>query len=65
MAQPQRISASDARERLDAGQAVLVCAYDSRPKFEENHLEGAMSLDDLEARLPALDPDETIIFYCA
>src|SRR5436190_977319 len=41
----ERISPQEARRHLDADRnALLVCAYDSQEKFEQYHLEGAISL---------------------
>jgi len=40
-----------------------VCAYDSAEKFEQNHLQGATSLDDFKAQLPNLSKDRDIVFY--
>jgi len=49
---------------VDAGSALLVCAYDDEEKFKKNHLQGAMSLGEFKARLPSLTKDQEIIFYC-
>ena len=65
MVQPIRISAEESRRRVSAGSALLVCAYEDDEKFKNNHLQGAISLNELKSRLPAMPHDQEIIFYCA
>jgi hypothetical protein len=60
-----RISPREARQRVQQGEALLVCAYDSMEKFNQVHLEGALSLDAFRARLSELPKSREIIFYCA
>jgi len=61
-----RISPQQARQHLKADpNALLVCAYDSQEKFDQYHLEGAIPLEDFEARAESLPRDREIIFYCA
>lgn len=60
-----RIGPREAHDHLEGGQALLVCAYDDRQKFEKNHLEGAISLDEFRDRAAALPRDKEVIFYCA
>ncbi len=59
----KRISPEAARRKVDSREALLVCAYDSPEKFSQFHLEGAISLDDLNSRSPG--KGQEIIFYCA
>lgn len=65
MTVPVRISAELAREKNLAGEALLVCAYESAEQFDQNHIEGAMTWQMFESRLPELPKDQAIIFYCA
>ena len=65
MSEPLRISPNEARAKVTSGQALLVCAYDDPDKFKKNRLEGALSFSELLAKLPALNKDREIIFYCA
>lgn len=65
MTDPIRISVEDARQKVGAGTALLVCAYDDDDKFKNNHLQGAISLSDFRANLPSLSTEQEIIFYCA
>lgn len=61
----KRIDVELAREHLDSDSgALLVCAYDEPEKFEENHLEGALSLEQFRKREDDLAKDREIIFYC-
>ena len=65
MTQPLRISAEETRQRVSAGSALLVCAYDDEEKFKNNHLQGAISLSEFKSKLPSISPDQEVIFYCA
>jgi uncharacterized protein (TIGR02284 family) len=60
----KRIPVREARERVQSGRAMLICAYDSQEKFEQNQLEGAMSLPAFESKLPSISKDADLIFYC-
>ena len=60
-----RVSPGEAKQKVTSGAALLVCAYASDAKFAENHLEGAISFADLQARSDQLAKDQEIIFYCA
>jgi len=61
----ERIDPETAHDRVYSGKALLVCAYDSEEKFRENHLEGGISLFELEARKSRIPKDRETIFYCA
>ena len=63
MSSPRRISPRAAHRELAWDQALLVCAYDSAEKFEQNHLQGAISLDEFQTQLPTLPKDHDIVFY--
>ena len=65
MADPDRITPQETFERVKAGTALLVCAYDDEAKFKALHLEGAISLSEFRARLSDLPKSQEIIFYCA
>ena len=65
MSEVIRISPQEARQKVTAGQALLVCAYDDAEKFKTNHLEGALSFSEFRSRLPELANTQAIIFYCA
>lgn len=63
----ERMKPETAREHLKSNDddTMLVCAYDSEEKFENNHLEGAIPLSDFESNADSLDKDRELIFYCA
>ena len=65
MSEVARISVEEARQRVQAGSALLVCAYDSDEKFQKMRLEGAFSLSEFRSRLSTFAKDQEIIFYCA
>jgi len=65
MTQVPRSAPEEVREKVLSGKALLVCAYANEEKFLRNHLEGAISLAELEARQTSLPKDHEIIFYCA
>jgi len=59
-----RVDPEEARRRVEAG-ALLICAYTDTAKCERVRLQGAITLPELEERLPSLPPDQDLIFYCA
>lgn len=63
MADIPRISAEAAHQHMVDKDALLVCAYDDPKKFEQNHLAGAISLDDFRAQADSLPKDREVIFY--
>jgi rhodanese-related sulfurtransferase len=65
MAEPIRTPAEIVRQKVTDGSALLVCAYDDEQKFQQLHLEGAISLAEFKSRTSALEKDQEIIFYCA
>jgi hypothetical protein len=58
-----RISPRETHERVERRGALLVCAYPA-DKCPGTHLAGAITLEDLEARLPSLRADQEIIYFC-
>lgn len=60
-----RTTPAATRERVQAGKALLVCAYESEELCNRNRLEGGMMLAEFTARLPALGKEAEIVFYCA
>lgn len=61
----ERIDVQEARRKVSAGDALLVCAYDEEAKCDRIRLEGAISLKQLDARSATIPKDREIIFYCA
>ncbi|MBC8441892.1 MAG: ArsR family transcriptional regulator [Deltaproteobacteria bacterium] len=58
-----RISAPDAKARVDAGQSLLVCIYDDDKFNSQAHLEGAIPMSEFLKIKPDLSKDTDIIFY--
>jgi hypothetical protein len=65
MTEPERISQKEVYEKLKAGAAVLVCAYEDDEKFKTFHLEGAISFNEFRSNLPSMSKNREIVFYCA
>lgn len=65
MAEVSRITPEETFQKLQAGKALLVCAYESEEQFKNLQLEGAISFPELRAKLPTLSKDQEIILYCA
>lgn len=64
-AQVERVPVADARRLVQAGDALLVCAYDSDERYQQVALDGSISHAAFEQRLPSLPRDTEVIFYCA
>ena len=63
MAEPKRIRVQDVREKLQSGSdLLLVCIY-STEKYNQSHLDGAISMEQFEKRLPSLSKEHEITFY--
>jgi hypothetical protein len=60
-----RIAVDEARRRVLAGDALLVCAYQDEAKCARMKLDGSITVAQLESRLPRLGRDRELIFYCA
>jgi len=65
MPEAVRIAADDARRKVESGEALLVCAYESEDKCRQYKLENAITLNELQGRLPSLSKEQEMIFYCA
>jgi hypothetical protein len=65
MAEVLRVDVQETSGKVAAGQALLVCAYDSDDKFAQYQLDGAISLAELKEKSDGLSMDQEIIFYCA
>jgi hypothetical protein len=65
MADIPRIDVAEARRKVEAAQALLVCAYDDEAKCGRMKLAGSITLAELRSRLPSLPKSQELIFYCA
>jgi hypothetical protein len=63
MSVPKRVSPQEVRSKFQAGQALLVCAYESDVKFRQAALEGAVSFSEFDRRKSSLPRDLEIVFY--
>jgi len=61
----ERVLAEDARRDVEAGRALLVCAYDDANKCRQLRLQNAIALHDLQRRADSVPHNQTLIFYCA
>jgi hypothetical protein len=64
MAEIERIRIAEARRKVQANAALLVCAYAEEAKWNAARLEGAIPLPSLEARAVTLPKSQELIFYC-
>lgn len=63
MPAPKRLGPEEVRSKLQGGQALLVCAYESDVKFRQAALDGAISFSEFERRKASLPRDLLIAFY--
>jgi hypothetical protein len=63
MTAAKRIDAAAAWRSLQAGDALLVCAYEDSQKCARLGLKGAITLSQLRAR--SVEKDRELIFFCA
>jgi len=54
MADVQRISVAEARRKVKANEALLVCGYDDAEKYKKLNLEGSISFSSFQSRLSTL-----------
>jgi len=65
MADIERISVDDARRKVTAHEALLVCAYEDDAKCRMVNLDGSISLTSFQAQAASLPKNQEIIFFCA
>ena len=63
MSAPKRVGAEEVHSKLQSGQALLVCAYESDTKFRQAALEGAIPFSEFERRKSSLSRDLEVVFY--
>lgn len=64
MAEARRISIQEARSKVQAKEALLVCAYDSEEMCGGIRLENALTMGEFQTRLSETSKDQELIFYC-
>lgn len=65
MKEPIRVTPEETYQKLKSGASLLVCAYQDEAKCRKMQLEGSISHNEFESRLPSLSKSQEIIFYCA
>jgi hypothetical protein len=65
MPEISRISVEEARQEVQSGRALLVCAYEQEEKCNQVALEGSLSLTRFQHQVPSLDREQELIFFCA
>ena len=63
--EPTRISPKDVHERLESGEALLVCAYSDEEMCKTMNLPGSILLGEFESKVSSVPKDQEIVFYCA
>jgi hypothetical protein len=59
-----RVSAREAHQKVQAGQALMVCAYESDARFAKFQLAGAIPFSKFKELFPGLGVEQEVIFYC-
>ena len=65
MSKHKRIHADEAKKKVRASEALLVCAYEEDEQFKKMQLEGATSYKEFKKKVASLPKDQEIIFYCS
>jgi hypothetical protein len=65
VADVERISVEEAHKKVQANQALLVCAYEDEAKCRMLNLEGSISLVNFQSKVASLPKTQEIIFFCA
>ncbi len=65
MKKPKGIDPTQAREKVQAGEATLVCAYEDEEKCQKILLDGAIPMVRRRGSLKPRNKDEELILYGA
>lgn len=65
MADIDRINVTDAHRKVQAHEALLVCAYADEAKCQMVNLEGSIGLKAFESQAATLPKSQEVIFFCA
>ena len=63
MNEPPRVNPEEVYQKLKSSKILLVCAYEDEAKFKQMNLQGAISFNTFNLRLPSLSKEQEIIFY--
>jgi hypothetical protein len=58
-----RLGPQEVHNKVQAGKALLICAYESDVKFRQAALVGAISFSEFERRKVSLPRDMELVFY--
>ncbi|VFQ43732.1 rhodanese-like domain [Desulfoluna butyratoxydans] len=59
-----RVTPWEMQGKLARKAAWLVCAYEAEERFRQMHLDGAISLERFQRRLPMMPRATEVVFYC-
>lgn len=65
MTTPERLTPQEIYPKVQSGKALLVCAYADEAKCRSMQLEGSLTFQEFQAKLPVLPKEQEIVFYCA
>ncbi len=60
---PERVGAAEVRRRMLAGENTLLVSVFPEAVHRFSHLDGAISLEELNRRLDSLDKRTNLVFY--
>jgi hypothetical protein len=63
MSDIERVSPERVREKVQSGNALLVCAYDDDGKYGRMRLDGSIALSEFKSGISGTAKDREIIFY--
>ena len=58
-----KVSPQEVRDKVQSGNALLVCAYYDDHKYDKMHLDGSVSLSTFKSDVPGIAKDREIIFF--
>lgn len=64
MAEIRRMKPQEAQRKVQAGEALFVCAYDDEETCSQMRLEKTMTMRELNSRRRELPTTQEMIFYC-
>ncbi|OGT98863.1 MAG: ArsR family transcriptional regulator [Geobacteraceae bacterium GWB2_52_12] len=64
MAEIRRMKPQEAQRKVQAGEALFVCAYEDEETCSQMRMERALTLGELNSRLAGLPREQELIFYC-
>lgn len=59
----KRVSPENVREKIQSGNALLICAYDDDGKYGRMRLQGSIAFSEFKSGISEIAKDREIIFY--